>query len=98
MLEYIRTAAKTWIAKVILALITIPFALWGVESYIRGTPDQDAIAKVGDEKVSSQEFNDAVRGQLDQFRQQFGSSVDASMLDTPEMRKRSEERRVGKEC
>lgn len=87
MLESIRTAAKTWVAKVVLALITVPFALWGVESYIRSSPGQDAIAKVGDEKISSQEFNDAVRNQLDQFRQQFGAGIDASIMDTPEMRK-----------
>ncbi len=87
MLETIRTAAKTWVAKVILALITVPFALWGVDSYIRSAPGQDAIATVGDEKISSQEFNDAVRNQLDQFRQQFGGSIDASIMDSPEMRK-----------
>ena len=87
MLETIRTAAKTWVAKVILALITVPFALWGVESYIRSAPGQDAIATVGDEKISSQEFNDAVRNQLDQFRQQFGGSIDAAIMDSPEMRK-----------
>ena len=87
MLEYIRTTAKTWVAKVILALITIPFALWGVESYIRTSPGQDSIATVGDEKVSTQEFNDAVRNQLEQFRQQFGGSIDASIMDSPEMRK-----------
>ena len=87
MLESIRIAAKTWVAKVVLALITVPFALWGVESYIRSTPGQDSIAKVGDEKISSQEFSDAVRNQLDQFRQQFGGGIDASIMDTPEMRK-----------
>lgn len=87
MLETIRTAAKTWVAKVILALITVPFALWGVESYIRSAPGQDAIATVGEEKISAQEFNDAVRNQLDQFRQQFGGSIDAAIMDSPEMRK-----------
>ncbi|MFN6169203.1 MAG: SurA N-terminal domain-containing protein, partial [Burkholderiales bacterium] len=55
MLELIRSAAKTWIAKVILALITIPFALWGVESYIRTAPGTNIIAKVGGDKVTGQE-------------------------------------------
>jgi peptidyl-prolyl cis-trans isomerase D len=86
MLETIRTATKTWIAKVILALITIPFALWGVESYVRSAPGQDVVASVGDQKISTQEFNQAVRNQLEQFRQQFGQ-VDPSVMDTPEIRK-----------
>jgi peptidyl-prolyl cis-trans isomerase D len=85
MLETIRTAAKTWIAKVILVLITIPFALWGVESYIR-QPGTQEIAKVGSDKISSQEFENAVRNQMDRFRQQFGQ-IDSSLLDNPEIRK-----------
>jgi peptidyl-prolyl cis-trans isomerase D len=86
MLESIRTAAQSWLAKVILAVITIPFALWGVESYVRSAPGQDSIATVGDEKISSVEFNNAVRNQLDQFRSQFGKDIDASIMDNPEMR------------
>jgi len=86
MLEAIRTATKTWIAKLILAVITVPFALWGVESYIRNAPGTDSIATVGDQKVTSLEFNNAVRNQLDQFRQQFGN-IDPTVMDSPEMRK-----------
>ena len=87
MLETIRNATKTWVAKVILALITVPFALWGVESYISTAPGQDTVATVEKEKITTQEFQQAVRNQLDQFRQQFGGNVDASIMDNPEMRK-----------
>ena len=87
MLESIRTATKTWVAKLILALITIPFALWGVESYIRTPSGQDTAATVEKEKITTQEFQQAVRNQLDQFRQQFGGNIDASVMDNPEMRK-----------
>jgi peptidyl-prolyl cis-trans isomerase D len=72
MLEAIRTAAQTWIAKVILALISIPFALWGVESYIRTSPGTNTIATAGGDKISSQEFDNAMKAQLDQLRQRFG--------------------------
>lgn len=87
MLETIRTAAQTWLAKLILAVITIPFAMWGIESYIQTPAGQDTVAKVGHEKISSQEFNDAVRQQLDQFKRQFGGNIDPSIMDNPEMRK-----------
>ncbi len=87
MLETIRQASQTWLAKVILALITIPFAMWGIDSYIQTPKGQDTIASVGSEKISSSEFNDAVRKQLDQFKRQFGPSIDASIMDNPEMRK-----------
>ena len=87
MLEAIRTAAQTWIAKVILALISIPFALWGVESYIRTSPGTNTIATAGGDKISSQEFDNAMKAQLDQLRQRFGGQVDVSVMDNPEMRK-----------
>ena len=87
MLETIRNAANTWLAKVILAIIMVPFALWGVESYVRTSAGQDTVARVGDEKITSVEFNNALRSQMEQFRQQFGNNIDPSILDSPEMRK-----------
>ena len=86
MLEAIRNATKTWIAKWILAAITIPFALWGVESYIKTPTGVNTIATVGEEKINSGEFNEAVRQQLEQFKRQFGPSIDASIMDNPQMR------------
>ncbi len=87
MLEAIRSAAKTWVAKVILVLITIPFALWGVESYIRDAPGTKTVASVGRDKITDLEYDNAVKNQLDRFRQQFGGQIDASVMDNPEMRK-----------
>ena len=86
MLETIRNATKTCVAKVILALITIPFAMWGVESYIQPQVGQDTVAMVGGEKINAAELNEAVRVQLEQFKRQFGPSIDASIMDNPQMR------------
>ncbi len=87
MLEAIRVAAQTTAAKIILTLITIPFAFWGVESYIRGNPSADAVATVEGNKITQQEFTNAQRNQLERFRQQFGGNIDQSIMETPEMRK-----------
>jgi peptidyl-prolyl cis-trans isomerase D len=87
MLEIIRSATKTWVAKAVLVFITVPFALWGVESYIRTPAGQDTVATVEKEKITTQEFQQAVRNQLDQFRQQFGGNIDPSIMDNAEMRK-----------
>lgn len=87
MLETIRTAAQTWLAKLILALITVPFALWGVESYVRSAPGPDTIANVDGDKITAVEFNNAIRGQLEQFRTQFGGNIDPAIMDSPDMRK-----------
>ena len=87
MLEAIRQAAQTTVAKVILVLFTIPFAFWGVESYIRSNPSADAVATVEGTNITKQEFTTAQRNQLERFRQQFGGNIDQSIMDTPEMRK-----------
>ena len=64
MLESIRTASQTWLAKIILAVITVPFALWGVESYIRDAPGQSSVATVGGESWLTNQQHDA-EGQPD---------------------------------
>jgi peptidyl-prolyl cis-trans isomerase D len=87
MLETLRTASRTWVAKLILAAITVPFAFFGIDSYFRSNNSVDAIANVGDQKILRGEFDNAVKNQLDQFRAQFGDKIDAGIMDNPEMRK-----------
>ncbi len=87
MLETIRSAAKTWVAKLVLVLISVPFALWGVESYIRPTAGANTVASVGRDKITGQEYDNAVKNQLDRYRQQFGGQIDAAVMDNQELRK-----------
>ena len=47
MLEAIRKHSKGWLAKLILAFITVPFALWGIDSYLHQAGSSFAVAKVG---------------------------------------------------
>jgi len=74
-------------AQVILALITLPFAFFGVDSYIRRMDaGQDDVAKVGSDRISQQEFSNAVRDQQERMRQMLGRNFDPAMFDTPEAR------------
>lgn len=63
MLEAIRDRAQGWIAKVILALLIVPFALWGVDSYFSGTGKEAPAAKIGDIEISQREFAKAMQEQ-----------------------------------
>lgn len=87
MLEVIREHAQGKIAKIILALITIPFALWGVDSYLKNAGDGPIVAKVGGQKISQTEFAQALKDQQERMRAALGKNYDASMMDRPEMRK-----------
>ena len=74
------------IVQVILALITLPFAFFGVDYYFRQSGGADTVAKVGDYKVSQAEFDEALREQQDRMRQTLGRNYDPSIFDTPEAR------------
>ena len=64
------------IVQVILALIMVPFALFGVDSYLRQSNKEDAIATVGGEKVVRGEYDNAMREQTDRLRGMLGKSFD----------------------
>lgn len=86
MLDVIRERAQSWFAKLILALITIPFALWGVDSYLRGGADSVIVAKVDSQKITKQEFNQVLKEQQERMRAAMGPSYDPAMMDKPEIR------------
>ncbi len=75
------------IVQVFLALITLPFAFFGVDSYIRNAGTGDDVAKIGDIKISQQQFQQALREQSDRLRNQLGAQFDPKMLDQPMARK-----------
>lgn len=74
------------IVQVFLALITLPFAFFGVESYVRNVGREGDVAKIGDQKISQQQFQQALREQQERLRNQLGS-VDPKLLDNPEARR-----------
>ncbi len=87
MLEAIRDRAQGWIAKLILALITVPFALWGIDSYFnRGGGGGDVVAEVGKGRVYRQEFNQALQNQADSLRQSQGAKYDPAITQGREFR------------
>ena len=73
-------------AKIILALLIIPFALFGVDYYQRGGSG-DYVAKVGDYRVSLQEYERAVRDRQEQMRAVLGRNFDPAILENPEVRR-----------
>jgi peptidyl-prolyl cis-trans isomerase D len=85
MFDSVRNNKK--IVQLFLAMITLPFAFWGVESYVRNSSSGSEVATVGDSKIGLQELQGALREQEDRFRQQSGGKVDPAMFNTPMMRR-----------
>ena len=85
MLDFVRNNKK--ITQIFLALITLPFAFWGVDSYVRNADVGAGVATVGRSKISRQELETALREQQDRMRAQLGGKLDPAMFETPQMRR-----------
>ncbi len=74
------------LVQIMLALITLPFAFWGIESYQRGSSMPQDLAEVAGQTITLQEFAQAQRDQQERLRSLLGKNFDAALLDTPEQR------------
>lgn len=75
------------IVQVFLALIALPFAFFGVDSYVRNSGAGGDVAAIGDVKITHQQFQQTLREQQERLRAQLGAQFDPKMLDNPEARK-----------
>src|SRR5690554_6909649 len=84
MLQNMRDKSQSWIAKVIVGVIVLVFALTGWESISRFTGNDQKAAEVNGTVISTPELERAVsqqRRQLSQQLQQMGEQFDPDMID-----------------
>ena len=55
MLSLLRKGATTWLAKILIGLLILSFAVWGVQGLIQ-TQGQTELAKVGEIEISRQDY------------------------------------------
>lgn len=76
---------KKRLVQIVLLLIILPFAFWGVDSYRKSSGDT-APAIVNGEKISQQELDNALRQQQDRMRGLMGANFDPSVFENPEVK------------
>ncbi len=86
MLHFIRERAQGWVAWFIVGLISIPFALWGVNSYLTG-PSDIVVATVNGESIQQAEYQQALQQYRDRMRSSMGAEFDPAMFDLIEVKK-----------
>ncbi len=74
MLQAIREKTSGWIAYVIIGLISIPFALWGINSYLGGGEQQPAAIIDGDE-ITVQQLDYAYARYRERLSSVFGGRL-----------------------
>lgn len=82
MLEFLRRGVKSWVAKVLLALLILSFAVWGISDVFSFTLTS-AVANVGEQKVTADEYANALSRQRNSLSQEQGRAVSlAEMRDS----------------
>lgn len=85
MLQAIRDKVTGWIAYGIIFLISIPFALWGINSYF-GAGEAPPAAIVNGEEITLQDLDQAYANYRQRLVQLFGGSIPESLGDEDMLR------------
>lgn len=74
------------VVQVVLALIILPFALWGVDSY-QNSGDVGVLATVQGTRIGQAEFEDALMQQRRRMQELAGADFDPALFDRPEFKR-----------
>ena len=80
MLQAIRDRATGWIAYVVIGLITIPFALWGLGEYFGGAAPRIA-AEVNGAEIQVRSVHEEARAQRAELARMFAGEVPDDLVD-----------------
>src|SRR5688572_5501418 len=87
MLQTLREKTTGRVAILVIGLLAVPFAFFGMENYFTGNV-ATYVAKVGDEEIPQEEF----RQRFDQYRAQtrrmMGENFNAAQFEDPTVKRR----------
>jgi len=95
MLQAIRDGSKGIVAKIIVGLIILTFALFGIESIVALGGGESAPAEVNGEEISEFKVSQMVQLQKRRLQAQFGQNFDPSILNDNMLRKSAVESLIG---
>ena len=73
------------VAQVILALLILPFAVWGLESYFSGGGG-DSVATVAGVRIAERDYQQQLADQRDALREQMGERFDPAVAESSKFR------------
>lgn len=74
MMDSMRNAAKSWVAKLLIGLLAVSFGVWGIADVFRAGSNT-ALATVGGQEITGDQFNNAFRQYLQTISQQSGQAL-----------------------
>ena len=85
MLQTIRERAQGWIAWAIVILISIPFALWGINSYL-GVGAEPVVAEINGVEITARDFDNRYHETRMRLRERLGAAYRPELFDEQTMR------------
>jgi len=81
MLQNIRDGARGWLAWVIVGIISVPFAFWGINEYFSPAP-KTTIVEVNGVELAERDFQQQVSLRKRQLRSMFqNQNIDLSFME-----------------
>jgi peptidyl-prolyl cis-trans isomerase D len=74
MLDALRKGASTWVAKILIGLLMLSFAVWGINDIFTGYRG-DALVTVGKTEVRGETFRTALQSEMQRVGRQIGRPV-----------------------
>lgn len=82
MLGTLRNAAGTWVAKALLSILVVSFAVWGISGQVMGTiAGHHSVITAGGTSVSVTEYRLAYDRQVNSLSQQFGQRLTREQME-----------------
>jgi len=78
MLDNLRKNASSWLAKLLIALLIVSFAVWGIADQITGGGEQ-VLARVAGQEISLEQFRNTYRQQINRLSRQRGERITSEM-------------------
>ncbi len=79
MLDAMRRGAVNWLAKILLGLLIIAFAVWGVADVFRGY-GRGTLARIGSTEISVEEYRQAYQDELASISRRMGRRLTAEHM------------------
>jgi peptidyl-prolyl cis-trans isomerase D len=97
MLLSIRDRTSGWIAYVIVGLLVIPFALFGLYNYV-GNGGPQVIATVGDAEITRTQLDQAYQQRQSELRRMLGDQYDPAVFSTDNLRRQVLEQLIDRQA
>ncbi len=85
MLQAIREKAQGWLAYAVVGMISVPFALWGINQYFGGGGELTAVS-INGRDINQREFRQAYSDQRRRLQEVLGKNYRPELIDEDQQR------------